>query len=163
MQISPVEVVLRVASACEGASEVPPASNRGPFVERCQALASVDPGAAWCAAWLCMVGVTALQGLWPLPRTAGCQVLADFAKGKNCLVDKPQRGDVFLIWHPELGRFAHTGFVLDTKGLTISGNTTLKSRDDPQLAREGWAVAKKVWTFKPEDRYVRWRILLNED
>ena len=81
---------------------------------------------AWCASFVSMVGQTALGSAWPLPLTAGCQVLADVATKKKILKATPAVGDVFLIWHPSMGRFAHTGFVLAVNPIvTISGNTTL--------------------------------------
>lgn len=153
MNIEPVELVLRVALACEGAQEV--GANRGPFVERCLKLTGNKPGDPWCAAAVSMIGYTALLGEWKLPKTAGCQVLADFAKKHDILRETGQRGDVFLIWHPELGRFAHTGFLLDpATTMTISGNTTVPGQTGNP--REGWLMARKPWPFKPQDRFVRW-------
>lgn len=157
MTIEPVALVLRVALACEGASEVPAGTNRGPFVERCQRVTGNAPGSAWCASFVAMVGTAALGAAWPLPATGGCQVLAEFAIAKHILYDTPQIGDVFLIWHPELGRFAHTGLIVGADADTISGNTSGAG------SREGWLVGRRKWAFKPLDKFARWSLLLPGD
>lgn len=161
VNIEPVDLLIRVALATEGAQESPAGSNAGPFVERCQRVTGNKPPDAWCASWLAMVGHDALGKLWPLPPTASCQELADFAKAQDVFEDVPALGDVFLVWHAKLGRFAHAGLILDAvtrPAITLSGNTTLPGgTGDP---REGWVVARKPWTFRPEDRFVRWPSLL---
>lgn len=150
-----VDVLMRVALATEGASEVPANTNRGPFVERCQRITGNKAGDPWCASWLAMVGTAAVGESWPLPKTGGCQALADFAKAKGVLKDTPQDGDAFLVWHESLHRFGHTGLVLDaTTRDTISGNTSGAG------SREGWIVGRRIWTFTPADRFIRWTALL---
>lgn len=146
------DLLIKIALACEGASEVPPNTNAGPFVERCLKVVGLPKGQPWCAAFVAMCGRVAFDEDWPLPLTGGCAVLGDFAKKKGWLVDKPKRGDLFLIWHPELGRFAHTGFCIDDKGDSISGNTSGAG------SREGWIVGRRKWAFKPEDKFIRWKI-----
>lgn len=148
--MSDIDLVLAVALACEGASEVPANTNRGPFVERCQRVTGNQPGDPWCASWVAMVGQAALGKRWPLPLTGGCQVLYDVSKKKRRIVTSPKRGDVFLIWHKALGRFGHTGFCIDDAGDTISGNTSGAG------SREGWIVGRRKWAFTPEDRFIRW-------
>lgn len=159
--LDPVDLLIRVARATEGAQEVPSGSNRGAFVERCQRVTGNSPGDAWCASWLAMVGVAALGTAWPLPHTGGCQELADFARAEKILAITPKAGHVFLIWHASLNRYAHAGLILDIAphtALTISANTTAPNgTGDP---REGWCVAVKPWAFKPEDRFVQWTALL---
>lgn len=152
-------MLLRVALATEGAQEV--GNNAGAYVERIQARCGVPKGSPWCACAVTDWGLQAFGAAWPLPRTAGCQHLADYAKGASILKTAPEKGDVFLIWHAALGRFGHTGLIVrtdTTPPLTISGNTTAPhGGGDP---REGWVVALKPWVFKKEDRFIRWRELL---
>lgn len=161
ISLSPIDLVLRVSAKSVGASEHPPNTNSGPYVERVQKVTGNSKGAPWCASEVADTGVKALGKLWPLPLTASCQALADFAKLKKCRFLKPERGDVFLIWHPGLGRFAHTGFIVqvgvavaDGSCLTDEGNTSGGG------SREGWMKARRVRRFKPEDRFIRWAMLL---
>lgn len=160
MNIPATELVLRVAGATIGASEVPPSSNRGPFVERALATCGLPPGQPWCAAWVAHIGLTALGELWPVVRTGGCQLLHDWATKRGVLVATPNAGDIFLIWYPALGRFAHTGFVArvlaDGTCVTREGNTSGEG------VREGWLVAERTRRFKPADRFIRWADLVEE-
>ena len=148
------EVVCLLARVAEGATEVPPSSNAGPFTERCQRVTGNRPPDPWCASFVAMVGVLACGDAWPLPKTASCQALHDFAITHGVIYTTPAVGDVFLIWHPELHRFAHTGFVIGDGNLTISGNTSGAG------SREGWMVGQRVWTFTAADRFIRWTQLL---
>lgn len=159
MNIDPIDLLLRVSAKSEGASEVPAGSNAGPYVERVLKRVKLSKGQPWCAAEIADSGVLALESLWPLPLTGGCQELHDFALKHGVLYSSPQRGDVFLIWHPELKRFAHTGIIaaIDATGLatTHDGNTTQKGQTGA-ASREGWVKAVKQRRFQPEDRFIRW-------
>lgn len=157
MNITPIELVLRCCAATEGASETPANTNAGPYVERVLRICGLTKGQPWCACEVANIGTAALKELWPVPRTGGCQALHDWAKRRAILELAPAVGDVFLIWHPELGRFAHTGFVLELKGETArthEGNTSGGG------SREGWIVAHRTRRFKPEDRFIRWASLV---
>ena len=133
-------------------------------------------GQPWCAAFVHHVGYWSHfdhergASVWPLPATASCYVLGDFARRKRILKDEPEPGDVFLLWNPRLGRFSHTGIVAhvhedaddqgDTGWITcdtIEGNTN----DDG--SREGDAVLRRVRRFWPKlgDRFIRWTDLDN--
>lgn len=150
MNIDMIDLVLRVASKSVGACESPPNSNAGPYVERVLKRVGLEKGQPWCAADLADTGVCALGKLWPLPLTGGCQVLYEFGVAHKIVFEAPQRGDVFVIWHPELKRFGHTGFVRGDHGETHEGNTSGAG------SREGWLVAERTRVFKPEDRFIRW-------
>lgn len=158
-------------------------ANKGQFVEAVLKHAGLAPGNPWCAALVSYVGFRSFmlinpktrerKSSWPLPNTGGCVVLAEFAAAKNVLMKRPQRGDVFLKWHPELKRFAHAGAVdqvidgLDC--MTFEGNTTF-DKDDPrtpkrpanaqQDEREGWGCAYKHRPFTSKDRFIRWSQLM---
>lgn len=153
-----VRLLLTAANAAVGAQEAPVASNGGAYVERVLAKVGLSKGAPWCAAavsdWLDI----ALGSDNPVPKTGGCAVIGEWAIRQKCLVTVPRAGDLFLIYHPELKRFAHVGVVETAAGMTISGNTTRPGQAGD--SREGWVVAKKLWTFKPDDRFVRWTKLL---
>lgn len=163
--------VRAVAFAFRDFTELPPNSNRGQVVDRLQSFVGLDPKSAnpWCA---CAVSYAGYYGLydpvskksaWPLPLTAGCVVLAEFAAKHEVLYATPQEGDVFLIWHAELNRFAHTGFVVSPAGAawnTIEGNTSKPGDTNPATQREGWGWFSRVRTFGPKDRFIRWADLL---
>lgn len=160
MTIDPVELVLRVSAKSIGACEVPANTNAGPYVERVLGRVGLKKGAPWCAAEVCDTGIIALDDAWPLPHTGSCQQLYDFAQAHRLVEQHPQRGDVFVIWHGSLGRFAHTGFVVavGTPCTTHEGNT---SGGVGPGSREGWIKAEKSRTFTPKDRFIRWSRLLS--
>lgn len=143
--------------------------NHGQVVETFLKLTGNSPGDPWCAAFVSFVGWRALLNItpttlkrasaWPLPRTAGCKVLGDFAAKQGILMGKPEVGDVFLKYYASKRRFAHTGFVLsvldDGTCLTLEGNTNQKPEE-----RNGWGVFIKKQHFKVSDRFVRWQVLI---
>ena len=126
--------------------------NRGQVVEHFLAAVGQSPGQPWCAAFVSWVGQQAVPG-WPLPLTAGCQVLFSSAARLGFIQPAPSPGSVFLLWRPQLGRFGHTGFVLGPSGSawrTIEGNT------NPDGGREGFGVFERTRTFAAGDRFISW-------
>lgn len=160
------ELVLRVARGPIGACEVPAGSNRGPFVRRCLKAAGLDEGYPWCVGFAQLAGRTALGKLWPLPVTAGCAIVGEWATKRGILHDTPEPGDLFLLRalvkdkeHPAgLWRFAHTGFIDGPK--EPEGWPTLEGNTSGEGSREGWIVAARHRNFGPADRFVRWATLL---
>lgn len=143
--------------------------NHGEQVELFLQRTGLPGGYPWCAAFVAYVGYYAFldnegkRSLWPLPLTAGCQPLADYAKSHDALVEDPVPGDVFLVYFPSLGRFAHTGVVLtspDANGYirTIEGNTN----DDG--SRDGIGVFFRSRKLDPRagHRFIRWVSLVEE-
>lgn len=154
--MTPAELVLIVAAATEGATEI--GNNAGPYVERVLRRTGLGKGNPWCAAYVADVGRIALQERWPLPMTASCYQLGAFAAAKDALTVTAAAGDVFLVYFPKLGRFAHAGFVTavraDGRLETIEGNT------NDGGSREGWGVFRRVRTLGAHDRCIRWTGLL---
>lgn len=162
MNISPVDLVLRVSAKSLGACELPANSNAGPYVERVLQRVGLKKGDPWCAAEVYDTGATALgEDVWPLPKAGSCQLLYEWAVKHKCVAKTPSRGDVFLIWHPELKRFGHTGFVVDVPSsgpcVTHEGNTSGGG------SREGWLKARRERVFKPEDRFIQWTAKIPQD
>jgi hypothetical protein len=149
------ELVMRVADATEGAQEV--GANDGKYVRRILKLVGHESPQPWCAAYVSDVGVAALKDKWPLPKTAGCATLGDFAKRKTMLSETPMRGDVFLIFYAKKNRFAHTGFV--TRVISSTQYETIEGNTDDDGGREGWGVFRKTRTIGPHDRFIRWSLL----
>lgn len=138
--------------------------NKGQVVEAMLKRVGLGGGYPWCAAAVHLWGEAACwnpvtsKSSWPLPATAGCAVLGEFAEKKKILKTTPQVGDVFLIWHESLKRFGHTGVVThvnaDGTYLTLEGNT------NNTHSREGYGVFALKRTVRPKDRFIRWTELL---
>lgn len=150
------ERVLAAARALLGVREIPRGSNRGPAIEAMLRLTGLGPGEPWCAAYVAWVGQAALSEAWPLPLTASCERLHRAAEGRGWLTERPEAGDVFLLWFPRLGRFAHTGFVellaRDGGTQTIEGNTNGGG------SRDGWGCFARARRFGAQDRFIRWAL-----
>ncbi len=160
MNIEPVDLLLRVASATLGASEVPANTNTGPYVERVLQATHTPKGNPWCAAWVTDVGTHALGEAWPVLRTASVQQMAEWAESKGVrYTAKPRMGDLFCLWFPTLGRYAHVGIVASVNAdgsiVTYEGNTSGAGE------REGWLVASKTRKLGRRDRLIRWVELLS--
>lgn len=154
MNFTPIDVVLLVSAGGVGGVEVPANSNAGPFVEPRLKTVGLKKGNPWCAADVAHTGRIALGTLWPLPLTGGCQALYEFGEKHGLIETTPERGDVFVIWHPELGRYAHTGFVVDV--LADGSCRTHEGNTSGAGSREGWMKAERIRQFKERDRFIRW-------
>ncbi|GAA4275945.1 hypothetical protein GCM10022259_06690 [Aquimarina mytili] len=134
--------------------------NQGAHVAMYLASVGLDPGYAWCAAFVSWcyqnAGVNAPVSGW-VPSYA---LMSNriYERGKF-LKKKPQTGDVFMIWYPNLNRPAHIGFV-DQWGATwittVEGNTnTNGSREGDgvyrkrRLKKQVWAVSNFVGSVGP--------------
>lgn len=163
ISLSPVDLVLRVASATVGACESPPNTNAGPYVKRVLARTGLPEGQPWCAAWVTDVGLCALGAAWPVLKTASVQQMAEWAAKARCrykAVETPAvPGDLFCLWYPQLKRWAHVGVVrrVDADGKTIH---TLEGNTSGSGSREGWLVAEKTRVLGPRDRLIRWATVL---
>ena len=160
-------LVVAAASSFIGVGEQG-GDNRGQMVELFLREVGQEPGAPWCAAFVFHVGYWALydhRGLrssWPLPRTASCWELGEFARRRGILGEQPMEGDVFLLYSRDHGRFAHTGFVVDTLGgthgrktfecMTIEGNTN----DDGSNNGNNTLIRKRPFDLERGDRFIRW-------
>lgn len=159
-------LIATAASYLKWANEQPEGSNKGQVVEAMLKACGLGGGYPWCAAAVYHWGkgsqydVLTEKSLWPLPATAGCLQLGEFAKEKKVRYLTPKVGDVFLIYHKSVGRFGHTGIVThvnpDGTYLTIEGNTARSG------TREGVGVFNLKRTVRPEDRFIRWVELLPE-
>ena len=150
-------------------------NNRGLMVERFLAGVGQAAGQPWCAAFVYHVGFwshydhAGRRSSWPLPATASCWVLGDFANKRQVLMDEPMEGDVFLVWKPSIARFAHTGIVARVRatGKSPAGNVwfdcdTIEGNSNEEGDRDANAVVRRVRRFQQHlgggrgDRFVRW-------
>jgi len=138
-----------------GVTETPAGSNRGIEVDYFIRECGLDPklGLPWCAAFVGQIGRQALGTAWVVPRTASVAAIAAWPKH---LFTGPIVGDLFLLWHEDLGRFAHVGFVEKvTPGVTI-GFATIEGNTNPGGSREGYGVFRRERAAVGKTRFVRW-------
>jgi hypothetical protein len=146
-------------------------NNRGHMVELFLRGVRMDAGQPWCAAFVHHVGYwshydyVAGRSFWPLPATASCWELGEFARRRKILLDTPSSGDLFLVFSPVHNRFAHTGVVVHVvaadprpSGATWYECTTIEGNTSEDGGREGNQVALRRRRFYPEagDRFIRW-------
>lgn len=149
--MDPVDVVLRFAKSQLYVREIGP--NAGQPIEEYQRVCGARKGDPWCACAVSWCGKSALEEDWPLIVTAGCQALYEDAKKKGFLVDTPRRGDVFVMWHASLGRYAHTGFVEAAVGKSV---VTLEGNTNPNGGREGYGWFRRKRVVDESLRFIRW-------
>ncbi len=123
--------------------------NRGAHVEMYLAITGLGPGYAWCSSFVSWVyfhtGVQAPISAW-VPSFA-LKNKRIYQRGKF-LKQRPQSGDVFMIWYHKLNRPAHIGFV-DQWGekwiTTVEGNTNDNgSREGDGVYRKR-RLKKQIW------------------
>jgi len=152
-----VVLVLAEARRYLQVREQPRDSNRSIEIDYWLHEVGVPLALPWCAAFVWNMGRQALgTHAWPVPRTASCQALHDWAESKGILKLSPEPGDLFLLWESTLTpqRFGHTGLVTDvaTPGryASIEGNT------NPGGSRDGYGVFARSRPIDETTRYVRW-------
>ena len=162
--------LIAAASSFDGLHEEG-GNNRGLMIEKFLRAAGVEAGEPWCAAFVHHVGywshfdAAAMKSSWPLPATGSCWYLGEFAKRNQVLLEEPREGDVFLLFKPTLGRFAHAGIVARIReaGETPAGHPwfdchTIEGNSNEQGSREATSVVRIVRRFYPAhgDRFIRW-------
>lgn len=144
--------------------------NRGQMIERFLAEVRQPPGMPWCAAFVHHVGYWSHYdhvmgiGSWPLPATASCWELGEYARTRGILKKDPREGDVFLAWNKDLKRFAHTGIVVAVERsipfgedvvhhcITIEGNTNKAGEREGRYTLQR---NRRLSTLNG-DRVIRW-------
>lgn len=112
----------------------------------------------WCAAYLVFQVHKAAGQLGikaRIPKTGGCQVIYNWAEKNGYVSTTPTKNSIFLQWHEELNRYAHTGFVQDVKGTKFR---TIEGNSNSDGSREGYEVAENWRTYVP-GKYVFVRIV----
>lgn len=149
-------------------------NNRGQVVELFLRQVRQPPGQPWCAAFVHHVGywshfdAVSKSSSWPLPATASCWELGEYASNRAVLRRDPEPGDVFLVHSAALRRFAHTGIVVGvvkteaSRGDTVYTCTTIEGNTSDDGSREGRTTALRERSFSivGGDRFVRWTELL---
>jgi hypothetical protein len=150
-------------------------TNRGPMIDLFLREVNRRPGEPWCAAFVHHVGYWShfasfvKRSSWPLPSTASCHALGEYAKARGVLLEEPHDGDVFLLWHAPITQFAHAGIVerVRDRGAMAGGTEwfdcdTIEGNSDAGDSRDGdgatTGVVRRVRRFYPTagDRFIRW-------
>ncbi len=142
---------LKIATSQLGVQEVPRGSNDGPEVSQYLRAVGLEPGYAWCMAFVYWaVGKAAAQaGVQnPLIKTGGVAVQMNKTTLPKLSVNSKAiaPGDVFIMEFKS--GFGHTGFVKEIKGDSI---TTIEGNTNSDGSREGYEVAsrtRKLVSFK---------------
>ena len=112
-------------------------ANDGPWVEAIQRVTGNKKGDAWCASFVAFVLDISYRGANPLPRTASCDALLEYAKAKGLLTTAPRAGDVFLVMKTPTDAH-HTGFCT---GPAVAGRVpTIEGNTNTDGSRDGWGV-----------------------
>lgn len=153
------EKFVSIALSKAGEREVPPRSNRGPFVEECQAACHARPGDPWCSCFVCWCIREANGGSYPewfSPTPSG---IALFHANDRLHKPWPQRGHIVVWAHGHgLSHVAIVAEVFDTFILgqpplamkTVAGNTTngrnyCDPAEDRKASREGDQVGCNIY------------------
>jgi hypothetical protein len=123
------EAALKEARARVGVSERPLGSNAGPEVNQYLQRVGLEPGRFWCLAFVYYCVDEACKKLGrsnPLPRTASCSQIYQWARDHGRLAARPAPGDVFLCIGGETGHY-HSGLVdgpvKSARFPTVEGNS----------------------------------------
>jgi hypothetical protein len=145
--------------------------NRGQVVELFLRQVRQPAGQPWCAAFVHHVGFwshwdhAVKKSSWPLPPTASCWELGEFARVRAVLRQEPQVGDVFLTFNKQFQRFAHTGVVarVDRAFASPAGDvqfacTTIEGNTNDDGSREGRTTLarQRRFSIRAGDRFIRW-------
>jgi hypothetical protein len=156
-----ISKLLAHASKDIGVEEHPRGSNRGPRVEAMLATTGLSGGYPWCAAAVATWGKETFGAAWPLPRTADCDVLLDYARRHGLIHRQPARGDIFLVLASETDAI-HTGLVsgINSASSTIS---TIEGNSNNDGSRDGYGVFSRPSRRIQNLRFVRWADALAAD
>jgi hypothetical protein len=158
-----VRRALEIASTQINVTETPGRPNQGPQVNAYLRSTGLGPGNPWCAAyvyWCIEQAATQMEVDNPFIRTAWCPAMDAWAKAHDILEQRPEVGDVFLLYGQAAGSLArHTGFVTRVDGAKFGaneGNTNLGG------SPEGIGVFLRERTNSGMYRFIRWNTVAGE-
>lgn len=128
--------IVRRAMADVGICEMPPGSNRSPYIDECNRLAGVPVGSYWCASWAGRVFREA--GAQVPSGYASCDAWVAWAKKNGRWTNRPVPGAAVLYGKPTDA--SHIGIVVrtDPRLFTCEGNTGTEEH-----SRNGYVVWPK--------------------
>lgn len=148
----PQQAIMRAKQSI-GVTENP--SNWGRWVRQYLESVGILTPAPWCAAFLNFKIKQAANDLgiksrWP--KTGYVQSIVNWAKKQpvGSITYRPVTNSVFVVYHPELKRYAHTGFISEVRSLGKSGYRilTVEGNSNTTGSREGTKVVStwRRWT-----------------
>lgn len=166
-QISVVDAFVSVNRGFVGGKET--GVNDGTFVRWIQKQTGNAPPDPWCSSLQAKAGWMVLRDRWPVPLSASCKAVGDWAERMGCLFDVPKVGALHLFWHEKDARgprFAHVGCPFEVLGPkkvhNVEGNTTEPAgSNDLAKSREGTGCYEKVRDVASKDRFVYWWLALH--
>jgi hypothetical protein len=101
------------------------------------------------------MGRLALGDEWPLPRTASCQVLADWRR--ESIGPRPLHvGALMLVWFEGRQKYGHVGIVTKVEEDVVH---TLEGNTNKSGGREGFAVLTRQRNIDPAKlRFLNWEV-----
>lgn len=160
MSVPTIDVITAFVNANKafvGAKEVQ--VNTGTFVQWVQQATGNAPPDPWCASMQGKIGHAILGDKWPVPLTASCKAVGDWAQKNNVLETAPEVGALMLFYgenDSRGARFNHIGCVvkvIDSNTVqTIEGNTSEPS----SRVRDGTGCFLKTRDIRSYDRFVMW-------
>lgn len=155
--LNPVELVLEEAKKYLGLVESPRLSNRATEIDFWLKECHVPFGNPWCAAFVTGVIRQALGRGSPVYLNASVQRIVEWAESLRTIgvwQDKPEIGDLFVIYFDSLKRFGHVGFVSeivsDTEFKTVEGNSNSDG------SRDGYGVVSNKRKITNNIKFIRW-------
>lgn len=136
------DLALEKARANIGAAEV--GENWGDYVKKYLASVGLYKPAPWCSAFVTFRVKEAAKALGIHPKYidikgAGLvQNVVNWAKKNGAIREEPKSGYLFAVWHKELNRYAHIGFV---DKISKGSYTTVEGNSNEDGSREGKKVA----------------------
>ena len=157
-----VALALKFIMGEEGVEEVG-RSNWGDAVSQFLAAVGWTTPAPWCCALACWSIREACRQMHylglPVPMTASCELMREFARSKDLLFDTPQPGDLMLVLGSN-GLAHHTGMVQGVDGnlfWTVEGNSNQDG------SAEGFEVVPQHRTVTPGHFvFFRWGALVDD-
>lgn len=154
--MNPIDLVLEEATKYLGLVEVPKLSNRGTEIDFWLKECVVPFGNPWCAAFATNVLRQALGKGTPIYLNASVQRIVDWAESLKTLQvwnDKPQIGDLFVIYFESLKRYGHIGFVSKVDDNTFE---TVEGNSNSDGSRDGYGVVTNKRKVTNNIKFIRW-------
>lgn len=155
--IDVIQAFVNANKAFAGAKEE--GVNSGTFVKWVQSQTGNAPPDPWCSSMQAKIGHAILGDKWPVPLTASCKAVGDWAEKNGVLKTEPAVGALMLFWgeHDKRGaRFNHIGCVtriIDSNTInTIEGNTS----EESARVRDGTGCYPRTRDIRGGDRFVFW-------
>lgn len=141
--------VIELAKQSIGVKEETP--NWGKWVQVYLKFVGLFTPNPWCAAFVAYkihqaAGQLNIKSKWP--KSGYVQGVVNWAKKNTFILRAPQSNSVFAVWHPDLNRYAHIGFIIEIKKyksgrvdfLSVEGNSNTDGGREGKEVVSQWRV-----------------------